>query len=519
LPFITSEEWLERGYYDLPSAPPVLCEDNLGKAGLLNTIKDASLVSRGEPLGDEAWQTLLRTLSGMAFNKTHDKPLESYSGRAGLLQTAKRQQHRFDLSQEIIAKQIPPGPQRIRGIAGSGKTVLLCQKAAQMHLKHPDWDIAFVFHTRSLYDLILNQLDIWLQHFTGGEQGYDPHNSKLKVLHAWGSREQAGFYRTVSFANGVRALTLDDIPKSQQGSPPQNLAYVVASLLGELERRNKKLKPCFDAMLVDEGQDLVVSEKHKYQDKQPFYDLAFQSLCPAKLAAQAQALFENATLIETAERRRLIWAYDEAQSLDSLVVPSYKEIFGEELSGAILSGGVSYPGGIAKHQVIERCYRTPGQILVAAHALGMGLLRKEGILSALTTKEDWGKLGYEVEGDFRRTGSTVTLRRPRRNSPNAVPELYGRSTLTFHAFKNRRDELETVAAQLSQDLEGGLNPSRDVLVIVLGQYHEAKRLQNYFAEVLQKQGINFFVPGAKVANVVNPKYPDNDPNSFWREGP
>lgn len=35
--------------------------------------------------------------------------------------------------------------QRIRGIAGSGKTVILCQKAALMHLKYPQWRIALVF--------------------------------------------------------------------------------------------------------------------------------------------------------------------------------------------------------------------------------------------------------------------------------------------------------------------------------------------------------------------------------------
>ena len=50
--------------------------------------------------------------------------------------------------------QIPPGPQRIRGIAGSGKTRLLCQKAAWMHKEHPDWDIAYVFFTQALYDEI-----------------------------------------------------------------------------------------------------------------------------------------------------------------------------------------------------------------------------------------------------------------------------------------------------------------------------------------------------------------------------
>jgi superfamily I DNA and RNA helicase len=35
---------------------------------------------------------------------------------------------------------------------------------------------------------------------------------------------------------------------------------------------------------------------------------------------------------------------------------------------------------------MRRCYRTPGQILTAAHAMGMGLLRPEGMLTGITNK-------------------------------------------------------------------------------------------------------------------------------------
>ncbi len=107
-----------------------------------------------------------------------------------------------------IAKQIPPGPQRIRGIAGSGKTVLLCQKAAYMHLQHPEWDIALVFFTRSLYDLMEKQVDFWLQYFSNGEKKYSRKNSKLKVFHAWGEvRGQNGLHRKIVKAIGLRPFS------------------------------------------------------------------------------------------------------------------------------------------------------------------------------------------------------------------------------------------------------------------------------------------------------------------------
>jgi superfamily I DNA and RNA helicase len=45
-----------------------------------------------------------------------------------------------------------------------------------------------------------------------------------------------------------------------------------------------------------------------------------------------------------------------------------------------------YSGGIKRSEVMRRCYRTPGQILTAAHAMGMGLLRPEGMLTGITNK-------------------------------------------------------------------------------------------------------------------------------------
>ena len=43
------------------------------------------------------------------------------------------------------------GVQRIRGLAGSGKTIVLALKAAYLHIQHPDWRITVTFNTRSLH--------------------------------------------------------------------------------------------------------------------------------------------------------------------------------------------------------------------------------------------------------------------------------------------------------------------------------------------------------------------------------
>lgn len=45
---------------------------------------------------------------------------------------------KFDIEQKTAAIAEIEGPQRIRGLAGSGKTIVLTQKAAIYHLNHPD---------------------------------------------------------------------------------------------------------------------------------------------------------------------------------------------------------------------------------------------------------------------------------------------------------------------------------------------------------------------------------------------
>jgi superfamily I DNA and RNA helicase len=389
--------------------------------------------------------------------------------------------------------QIPPGPQRIRGMAGSGKSILLCQKAARMHYKYPTKDIALVFFTRSLYGLIIDLVDQWVRHFSGGKCQFNPHISKLKVLHAWGGKNQAGLYSTLCRASGVKALSVNDFP---QQSPNEGLGLACTHLLNMAT-----IPQMFDAILIDEGQDLIVNEALKFEDKQPFYWMAYQALKPVDP--------------DCPERRCLIWAYDELQSLNSLLVPTSRQVLGESLSQSIGgSSGGFYEGGIRKAYVIRRCYRSPNRIITAAHVLAMGLLRPKGMLTGLTNKNDWTRLGYEVEGNFKKNGSTITLRRPPENSPNPVQQQWDGELLEFNVFQSRQAELAHLVEKIKVNLTlEKLNPSQDILVITLG----SMQLQNQTAKFLLDNGIDFYIPTA----------PDNNsflngmalfPNKFWNEG-
>jgi superfamily I DNA and RNA helicase len=498
LPQITAEQWQQKGFDKLPDIPPLIFQDQLGKVGLIEKIQQANIVIPGADLEDKDWELLLSVIGGTPVLRKPPRNQVNTTGktRSSVIEGLRERLYEIDLQQEHIGKEIPPGPQRIRGIAGSGKTVLLCQKAAHMHLKHPDWDIALVFFTRSLYDLMIGLLDQWIRRFSCGEMHYDPKtNFKLQVFHAWGAKEQPGLYRTICEHHGKRPGTVQNTKEKQ---PNRGLIDLSKRLLEEIS-----IEPMFDAILIDEGQDLVAEDDLKYEDKQAIYWLAYQSLRPVSE--------------DKPEERRLIWAYDEAQSLDNLVVPKAKEVFGEKLSN-LLNKQPQYPGGIKRSEVMRRCYRTPGLILTSAHAIGMGLLRPEGMLTGITNKDDWNRIGYEVKGDFRRVGKPITVNRQPQFSPNPIPELWGEPVLEFATYSSREAEMTALAENIMHNIvHDGLNPSRDILVLVLGSTYEAMELETYVASFLMEYDIDVYIPTALKLNDLVPQYPNNDPDKFWHE--
>ncbi|MBD2017278.1 pentapeptide repeat-containing protein [Microcoleus sp. FACHB-53] len=504
LPLITEDQWYDSGFYQLPSCPPIIFQNHLRVSAsicgsLIKQLQQTSPIIKGSPLTEKQWKLLQAVISGTPVFRTRAGrqafvPLQqSGKTRASVLAEVRQRLSEFDLQQEHIGKEIPPGPQRIRGIAGSGKTVILCQKAAHMHLKHPDWDIALVFFSRSLYHPIIAQLNKWLLRFSGGEVEYEPKNGKLQVLHAWGAKNQPGLYSTLCQAAGVKRLRVED---TQSNRPNEALAEVCIQLL-----HNTVVPTLYDAILIDEGQDLIVDDPLKFQGKQPFYWMAYQALRPVDSAQPQQ--------------RRLIWGYDEAQSLESLKIPNASELFGEDL-GHLVTG--QYSGGIKKSEIMHRCYRTPGPILTAAHGIGMGLLRYGGMITGITRAEDWRAIGYEVTGRFIR-GEQITLQRPKENSPNLVPELWEGSALEFVAYRSRQEELSALAQNILYNLRhDGLKPSREILVIVLGSGFEAMKLETAVAEFLISQGIDIYIPSTPDCNILQTDKEQRNPNQFWCEG-
>lgn len=538
-PLITRDEWEESDLNTLVSETPMLFGDQLSRAKMLRAIERTALVAQGDLLDERQWTQLQRAFSTSGHIKKTDPAEEDLAAQAlteaqaarakaepahplsrfaqrllgvevrptlpqrtrgELVRLANQVPSPVDLQQDRIAKTIPPGPQRIRGLAGSGKTVLLAQKAAVMHLKNPDWDIALVFFSRSLYDQITRWVDHWLRVLSNGDTTLADARHKLRILHAWGAKEQPGFYRLLAEAVGESPLGVSQIP--QRFAYGRGLMYACKRLLEAAEEKQLNLE-FFDAVLIDEGQDLVNEDSEvQFDERQALYWLAYQALRPV---AQEPVLLDEVS--RKPPLRRLVWAYDEAQSLDSLIIPDTRTVFGQSWQ-EIFGAGAQYPGGIGKSEVMRVCYRVPGPTLVAAHALGMGLLRPEGMLSGPTRKDDWENLGYRVvEGDFR-TKQPVLLTREEKNSPHPLPALTNDALVSFSSHTSREEEMGALVRLVQRDLVEGLKPSRQILIVHLGTEGILKALHKAFKEA----GLSYFCPGKPAPGQY---YGKGNPNDFW----
>ncbi|MDM3857611.1 MAG: hypothetical protein PT120_22665 [Aphanizomenon gracile PMC649.10] len=337
-PNISTEEWQQKGLSGTEEGLPFIFNNQLGEIGLRKRIEKAQESITGESLNDTQYKSLLSVISGTSILRKSLEKIESADHQSlyNILVEAQKLMYEWDAEQEWVGKSVPPGPQRVRGIAGSGKTVLFSQKAVIMHLKHPEWKIAFVFFTRSLYDQIQGLFKLWIHHFTNGEIKYQNlPNSNLRVLHAWGANDRDGLYGEICRFTGIRRLNVNDIPEAV---PNHALAYGCRDLL----ERTPNFRPIFDALVLDEGQDLMTEDDLKFtaedgEEKQPIYWLAYQSL--------------KSVSEDNSERKRLIWAYDEAQTLHSTVAvaPEGSQVFGNNITtGLGYIGGAFYPGGIRK---------------------------------------------------------------------------------------------------------------------------------------------------------------------------
>jgi len=249
--------------------------------------------------------------------------------------------------------------------------------------------------------------------------GREPNWSKLRVLHGWGGVSKEGLYSSICEIIGVDPKSFSEARDFFEQKRNSELFGMCC-----YELMQYRVPQIYDAILMDEAQDF-----DKY-----FFQLCHKILKPPK---------------------RLIWAYDELQSLEDISIPTAIDIFGVDKNDVPLVDldGV-YQGGIEKDFVLHRSYRNPKIILMTAHIFGMGLMRKGGPVQFIPNAGAWEDIGYKIVDGNLTIGTTVKITRPDESSPNVIERFVPPQDLVkLASFKNEEEQLDWIAEQIESDIK------------------------------------------------------------------
>ena len=328
---------------------------------------------------------------------------------------------RYDSRQMEAILSDTTGIQRIRGMAGSGKTIVLARKAVELHTAHPDWDIVVTYSTRTLKDQLISLIS---RFYAAKNDGAKYNDAKLKVMQSWGSATSTGVYYEICLQHGVLPKNVADA-KSKYGSN----ANLFSKICGELLTSVKEFTKMYDCILIDEAQD---------------FDKNYLQLC-------LKVLDSN---------KRLVYAYDELQKLNEEAMPDPVQIFGS---------------AIDHDTPLTVCYRNQGRAIVTAHAIGMGLYRKDGLLQLPGSSSVWEAIGY-VSNTPIVEGKPATLYRTKETSPELL-KVDPNDIIQFLSYDNSNKMYEALLDMIKDDLSINELLPRDLMIIDMDTFDYNKNRQ------------------------------------------
>ena len=398
-----------------------------------------------------------RNLNAFIQRSTSLRPKKSRAGvqsknsYGAKIKTIERQVANLDPDQKKAAIESCDGPQRIRGLAGSGKTIVLAQKAALLHVNNPNWRIVITYYTQTLYDQFVSLV----RKFTYEHNSEEPDWSKLTIMHAWGSNHTTGVYHEVCRSINHPVLTYE-VAKNKYG-----FRHEFEGACQEVIE--KHIPEIYDVAIVDEAQDFP----------QPFFELIYHA---------------------TKKPKCIIYAYDELQSLSYNKISPPEKLFGLRKNGKPRVQLRNHPSRPKQDIVLPVCYRNPPWILSAAHALGFGVHRKDGLVQMFKDAQSWYDVGYKSDSDIE-YGHPVDLERSEISSPSFFKEHIDMDTsLLFQAFRDRKEELQWVHKHIMKNLkEDELDP--DDILIIVADPQKVGELFNYIREIFANDNVAVHSPG------------------------
>lgn len=361
------------------------------------------------------------------------KPLEriinsqlEINTKGKVLVELEKEMNNLDRQQKFAALTQINGPQRIRGLAGSGKTIILCMKAANILMKNPNAKILYTFYTKSLYEHIKLLISRFYRVYSEKDPDFE---NKIHVRHAWGGKNYAGVYYDACKRERISPLTLKDARGMNK------FDFVCTDLL---EKTNGQLNKEYDYVIIDEAQD---------------FSPVFYWLC--------RKIVKN---------DNLVWAYDQLQNILNVEIQDTITLFENKYGdkGIDLEKLLECHPELNNDIVLPVCYRNPREILMLAHSIGFGLYNSR-VIQVLENADHWSDNGYEIiQGAFNEGEETI-ITRPVKNSPLSISQKYSiDEIIEIYKAESFDAEIEWIAESIKGNLEEELLP-HDIMIICLDQ--------------------------------------------------
>jgi superfamily I DNA and RNA helicase len=402
----------------------------------------------------------LQKISNIKPRKKRDNIIDNLS-YGGKIKRIEKEIANLDQWQKKAALELPDGPQRIRGLAGSGKTIVLALKAAYLHSQFPDWNIAVTYYTRALSQQLIDLIRQFSFEFSGEEPNWD----KINIMHAWGISSD-GIYSTA--ARLVNMTPLNYSNAKQKFGKGNEFKGVCDLLIPALDDDKYQI---YDAILIDEAQDLPSS----------FFKIVFYLTKPPK---------------------RITWAYDELQNLSESSMPTLEEMYGRDKNGNLNVVLENKEDQAQQDITLPICYRNPPWALTVAHALGFGIYREKGIVQMFDEPDVWDDIGYKkIRGEISH-GNNVVLKRSEKATPNYFYDLLSpEECIQSYEFNSAIEQYSWVAEQIKINItKEELDPD-DILVIFPDAYY-SKNQYNSFKVYCEQLGIKTILAGIETSRDV-----------------
>lgn len=409
----------------------------------------------------EYFEKLLSVLQSIttirkAKSRTYVKEANS---RGGKLKKLEDSIANLDRQQSAAVIETVEGVQRIRGLAGSGKTIILALKVAYLHAKNPDWKIAVTFNTKSLKE----QFKKFIRMFTYEHIQEEPNWDNIHVIHAWGSPTYDGIYYNLCKEHNIEYI---DFKHSRRLTSIYGKEFdvICEKALTEINQ----FVPKYDLIVVDESQDFSKN----------FLKICFNILKDPK---------------------RLVYAYDELQSLNKKTMDSPENIFGQDKHKnplVKLENRINQP---KEDIILYKCYRNSKETLTTAHALGFGIYREDGLVQMFENSTLWKDIGYKLLSGSLVDGQKVELSRDAETSPSFLSEHSNvEDMICFKTCADNLDQIEYIVTSIEKNLQEDELKLDDIIVINLDPL-TTKNVVGAFRQKLYEKGINSNLAGVSTS--------------------